>query len=196
MLYSLGDSHCDFTFKNIPNVSINRLGPLTMSRVGYLEDNVLPNAVQNLNLSLNDTLILSFGEIDVRCWASIHFNRKQNFSFLQNWVDRYLYRASTLNTKAKIAILSVPPPAPQSYIHQSHEFPVNGSDQERSLYTEVVNNFLKLGCQKCNFIFLDVYSLYKDEYGMLPQNQADEQHIHIKNNNLVHKLLLDLNLVT
>lgn len=199
MLYSIGDSHSLYTFNNIPNLIPVHIGPITLKRVGYMEDDCLSNAIKKLNPSPSDTFILCFGEIDVRCWVKIYLNRRKDndlSKLLQDWVDKYLIKAEFIknNLNVKIAVMSVPPPAYFENANSNPSYPVAGSNEERSLYTKKINEILQLECPKYNLTFVDVYSSYKDEYGLLPVNVSDGT-VHILNSIMAHNLLVSLGLL-
>lgn len=181
MIYTIGDSHCDYTFQNIPNVSINRIGPITLKRISHPDEHLLQYTINSLPISSSDTTIFCFGEIDARCWIHVYLTqRKRELNELLNeWTDLYINKLLSLTLKSQIAVLSITPPSPFVRIYQSTDFPVNGSDQERSFYTQTFNNILKTKSQDHNILFIDVYSEFKDQYGMLPLSHADQQGIHI-----------------
>lgn len=197
MIYTIGDSHCDFSFKDIPGVLVHRIGPITLKRIGHLEDDLLVSTIQELKLQLNDTIILCFGEIDVRCFVKPNLLRKNNDlqGLLQNWVTKYLIKASTVSTNgAKVAIMSVPPPAYLINIYQNETFPVSGTDEERAYYTSELNKILNIECVKYNLLYVDVYSKYKDEQGMLIKDKSDGA-VHILDNSYVKDILIEIGLL-
>ena len=177
-LHTMGDSHCDVTFTGIPNVSVHRIGPVTLRRVSHPDDTLLPNAVATLNLAPNNTLLLCFGEIDVRCWIQPSLARRKDgnlHNMLAEWAKAYLDRIQTLPTQAKIAVLGITPPAPMIRIVQSTEFTVRGSDQERILWTTALNTTLAKECAQRNIPLVDL-SPIAGPGGMLPLNRSDGQH--------------------
>jgi hypothetical protein len=54
----------------------------------------------------------------------------------------------------------------------THEFPFMGTDAERILYTQLMNNKLSEYCKKYNYIFLDTYNYYSDN-GLLDFDKSD-----------------------
>lgn len=189
MIHTIGDSHCWIPFQNIPNVATHTVGPVTLKRAGHREESLLIDTVALIKPQPNDTLLFSFGEIDVRCWVHVHVTqrKKDPNKFLLDWVTLYLDKVASLQHKT--AILGVVPPAPKDRIDRK-EFPVAGSDQERVTYTRILNSFLKEGCQARNFAFVDL-SLYADQDGMLQANLSDGT-VHIGDNTLLLKALNDL----
>jgi hypothetical protein len=64
-------------------------------------------------------------------------------------------------------------------------------DAERAEYTRVINWLLKTGCEKHGWIYLDLYTAYANENGMMPTVWGDGT-IHIGNNKKVHELIRGL----
>lgn len=189
MLHTLGDSHCDFTFRGLP-ASIHRIGPVTMKRVGNPAEPLLNDACARIGLRPGDTLVLCFGEIDVRCWVHVHLARRKDGNLramLAEWVDAYLDKAASL--PARTAILGVPPPSPASRIYQTPEFPVNGTDAERVLYTAEMNSLLAAGAAARGLPFIDL-SRAAGPDGMLPPERCDAQGIHVDDPALVLDILM------
>lgn len=191
MLNIIGDSHATCSFGGIPDIKIHYTGATTLKRVGVLEDDYISNMVKSMNLNSNDALIFVFGEIDIRCYVKSHLEHHQNSTLeglLQNWVDKYAAHISLMQTNgAKIGLMSVVPPATFSSA-QSVEWPVSGSDEERVLYTKKINEILKTTCENRGWLYLDVYSKYVDENGMLPLNKIFMS-VHIKDTTEVKNLL-------
>lgn len=195
MIYGIGDSHCTFCFRDIPNAAPVYCGPITLKRVGYLEDSLIPDQVKQLNLRPTDTIFFCFGEIDIRCFVKpILQHRKITMQqLLQDWVDRYSHRIATLHTNgAKLGIMSVVPPTTITQA-DSKKWPVAGTDDERVVYTQTINTILAKSCLNNKWIYLDVYSRYADERGMLPIKQTAIA-VHIKDNIHVKELLVELGL--
>jgi hypothetical protein len=205
VIHTIGDSHANWTFRDttispstilspIPGVSIHYLGAITMKRVGYLEDTLLPDMMKTIELQPEDTLIFCFGEIDVRCYVKGNLERLKisAHELLQDWVDRYFIRISTLDTKgAKIAIMSVVPP----HINPVHkDFPVAGTIEERVMYTNKINELYNIECQKRGCLYFDVHSRYKDENERLPRAYSQGT-VHITDTKFVRSLLVETGLL-
>ena len=191
MLFVIGDSHATCSFKDIPDIRIHYVGPVTLKRVGALGDVFISNKVSEMKLTPEDVLIFAFGEIDVRCYVKVNLEHRRNpdlYSLLRGWVMNYVNHISLMETNgARIALMSVVPPATLSSA-QSVDWPVSGSDGERVLYTQKINELLRDECDKRNWVYLDVYSEYADEKGMLPLDSI-YMSVHIKNTDGVKKLL-------
>jgi hypothetical protein len=219
MIHSVGDSHCMFTFSGISEVAIHHLGPVTMKRMGtgkiraqslaetglvceserivHLDDSLVPDTVRGLRLTPTDVLIVSCGEGDVRCFIKPYLTCKAvpMETYLQDLVNDYLDRVGTLEVNgARIGILSIPPPAP--YARAIHpQIAPTGTDGERVLYTRTINGMLSQGCAQRGYLFIDVYSLYADENGMLTTALSDGG-VHILDTTRVRNLLTDKGLIS
>jgi len=73
----------------------------------------------------------------------------------------------------------------------THEFPFIGTDQERADYSRIMNRMLEAACQRAGFIFMDYYSHYTDEMGMLRYDLSDEV-CHIRQNGKIIEMLQQL----
>lgn len=193
MLFVIGDSHASCSFVNISNVRIHYIGPVTLKRVGVLEDDFVPNKVKEMSLTPEDILLFVFGEIDIRCYVKLYLDNHKNStleSLLQKWTGDYANHISLMPTNgAQIGIMSVVPPATFSSA-ESTDWPVSGSDEERVIYTKKINELLKAECQRRNWIYLDVYSKYADKKGMLPLDSI-YMSVHIKDSTGVGELISD-----
>ena len=169
VIHTIGDSHGYYTFLDIPGITPHTLGPLTMRRVGLLEDTVVPNAVRELNLTPTDTLILCFGEPDIRCHVHRHVTDRKIApdALLQLWTERYFASVAAFQTNgARIGIMSVTPPCRAAHV-AGQIYPSAGTDEERANYTRTLNALLRSGCESVGWLFVDVYSEYVDPSGMM-----------------------------
>jgi hypothetical protein len=202
MIHSIGDSHSDFTFRGIPGVAIHHLGPLTMKRAAHADDYFLNEGVREIGLLPSDTLIVSAGEGDVRCFLKPELDAKQitPAALLPPLVDRYLDRVRGLEVNgARVGVLSITPPVTYTAVHafrqvNTYQFPPTGTDAERAEYTRVLNDLLAHGCQTRGLLFIDTYSEYVDDDGMLIAEQSDGQ-VHIGDTSQVHVLLIRMGLL-
>jgi hypothetical protein len=197
MLYVIGDSHSQYSFSGIPNVAIHHVGPVTLKRVGYPEEPLLAITVGNLPLTSADYVVFVFGEIDVRCFVKPTYDRAKTTleQHLRKWAFRYGSAIASLDTKgAQIVIMSVVPPSTAAQMAEGSLFPVAGTDQERAEYTVQLNAALKLVCEERHWQYLDVYSRYANELGMLPSELSDGT-LHIGNPDRVKVLLNELRLL-
>ena len=180
MIHTTGDSHCG-EFKSIPGIAIHGVGPVTLKRVGYLEDDLLPNHAKLCRLTPADTLILCFGEIDCRCYVypqAIRPNIDLR-AVLTDWVERYLTRAVTLDLNgARPVIMAVAPPTTFARAYNA-TFPVAGTDEDRVRYTRLMNECLHESCARRSVPLIDATDYYADANGMLQIAKADAN-VHIE----------------
>lgn len=191
MLYSIGDSHADFSFRNIDIVSRHHVGPVTLKRVG-VDTTVLAPVLAQLPIGVTDTAIFVFGEIDIRCYVKPNLlHRPITLEQLVGaWADKYVQQvARTSPRNIHKAIMSVVPPSP-AHIATTATFPVAGTDEERVQYTRVINGMLKTCCQKYGCLFLDVSTPYEDSMGMLRRELSDGS-LHIGDTQFVRNVLND-----
>ncbi len=197
MIYAIGDSHSAYTFKDVPGVDVRRIGPVTLKRVGYMEDTLVPSVVSLIEPTPEDTLIFCFGEIDMRCYVKPVLELKKDATedgLLLDWVERYVAVLESLDMNgARIAVMSVVPPATKRLAETLHRH-VGGTDEERAGYTRTLNSHLERLCGERGWLYLDVYSLYADSKGMLPAKRIDS-HVHIKDTRPVRQLLVKAGLL-
>lgn len=201
MIYSIGDCHAGTTFANISGITFVPIGGIignsTLRRVGSPEDTRVGDAINQLNLTQTDFLIFVFGEIDVRCYIKPVVDRWTSGldDYLQTLSSKYCNKISTFKTNgAKICIMSIVPPSSVNKIGEGGVEPLSGTDVERSLYTVKLNTLLKDECELRGWVYLDVYSQYADNLGMLPLECSDDT-VHIKDTHKVHTLLKSNNII-
>jgi hypothetical protein len=182
-IHFIGDSHSN-SFKGLGK--IHYLGPVTLQRMGYVEDSVISNKITKIRLKPRDILFFCFGEIDVRCYVKPNLKRKEIDVLISNWVDRYTKRISALMLKSRIGIVSVTPPTVID-IADTKEYPVAGTDSERVIYTKCINKYLKESCENNGWTYLDTFSKYEKD-GMLQSEDSDGT-VHIKDKMGLKKLL-------
>ena len=193
MIHAIGDSHAVATFAGISGVATYHVGPVTMHRVGRPEEPLLPAVVAGLPLGQFDVLILCFGEIDVRCHIGRQLDRSgSTLEFVvHELVNRYLAMATTLVINdVLMAVLAVVPPVPADHAVNPN-FPVVGTNEERVEYTRALNRYLAEQCALRGVLFVDVYTPYCDEHGMLRPELSDGS-VHIGDTSLVRNALADL----
>lgn len=190
-LHTIGDSHSHIPFLNMPGTAIHYLGPITMKRIGTPEEPLL--LATAAGIPPDQTLLLCFGEIDIRCWVHVHLTkrRRELQELLAEWTGLYLDKAASLQRPT--AVLGIVPPSPKAMIDRPDEFPVAGSDDERALYTRTANEMLAQGCATRGFAFADT-SAYADPQGMMRRELADGS-VHIAETTLLRAELHRLGLL-
>jgi hypothetical protein len=193
-IYTIGDSHADFSFREIISIDENRnnIGPITMHRVRRDKmDFFKIFQERNIDVSVDSFVIFSFGEIDMRChiYNQVNIENAQEGEVIYSLINEYTDHIKSQNSFfKKIGILSITPPGCIDWSASNAEYPFLGSDQERSRYTLKSNNILKEMCLQKNISFIDVYDAYSDEKGMLLQHLSDGS-VHIGNTTYVSEEL-------
>lgn len=176
-----GDSHANCTFKGLESrVCIHWLGPKTMYAIG--RDGLNLKEHHGNHLKTGDVVGFVFGEIDVRC----HIKKQENNPRLADQVIDELttafVNAIKINVNAlndiKFCVVSVLPPAYDALINsQDSAYAVVGTDKERCDYTIQINESLKSKIMKIGVTYIDTYSLYVDENGMLDPTMSRGTHV-------------------
>lgn len=196
MLFVFGDSHAEFNMKGFPLQHHNlRQYSITMHRIG--RDNQIINFINFFN-NPQSTFLLFYGEVDCRCHIGkqIALGRKLD-EIVEELVSNYFRTIKNNITKyKKIIIGSVTPPSRKDKyesIHGpiTHAFPFVGTDEERALYTRLVNEKLKEYCEKYKYTFLDLSSYYTDTDGMMIFEKSDTN-VHIRDNKYIHDKVIEL----
>lgn len=193
MLYVFGDSHANYNMKNCTIQHINLYeNSITMYRIG--RDNTIINFDSSFN-NKDNTFLFFYGEVDCRCHIGQQVMKGRYIDeIVEELVGNY-FRTISNNIKdyKKIIIGSITPPM---YRHKfedkygpiTHEFPFVGTDEERAIYTKLVNNKLREYCKKYNYIFLDLADNYSDEFGLFIYEKSDGI-CHIIDNSYIHNHL-------
>ena len=179
MIHAIGDSHADHTFRGIHGVVSHWLGPVTMKRVGFREDHLVPRPVREMRLAPTDALILCFGEPDCRSYIKPTLEHRPITleNLLRSWLEPYLDAAQALEVNgAKLTVMSVVPPCHEDVLVIMKTW-YHGSDAERSAYTEKMNELLAAACVKRGLYYADVYTKYKDEDGMMSRILSQDVHV-------------------
>jgi len=177
MFYTLGDSHSIHTFHCVHNLVSHHIGPILMNSVskqrsvsGFIDTFVTKG------ITPSDIIILCFGEIDCRCHIhpAIESGEKED-DVINDLADNYINILRQLNPYI-VWVLSITPPCHdpgQQVYPEGTPFLWKGTDEERSRYTKKMNERLKKNCLDFNIPYLDIYSDYVDEKGMLQPELSD-----------------------
>ncbi len=194
--FSIGDSHSMFTFRDIPGIVNVALGPVTMHRVGRdgldrfslfrKESWIWPERV----LKHGDSIYFSFGEIDCRCHIEKERQKGRSLDDIVTTLADLYVRAIVQVRRDGIGywVVSVTPPAYQKYLRFFHSFSPVGSDENRALYTEALNEKLKYFAAQNGIAYLDIYSLYADDKKMMRYELSDTR-VHVGETKPVQDLL-------
>ena len=182
-----GDSHALLLFKGlqVEHRNLFHFGK-TMFRVG--RDQWIMNFKQE-HSDPNRIFCLTYGEVDVRAHIGKQvFHGRHHLQVCNELVEAYMnaIKVNILRYKA-IIVVAVPPPVdPADHTHTHYEpLPFIGTNSDRVIYTNDLNNILKMRCQENGFHFIDPFAFYKREDGMLNYTLSDGC-IHIgKNKNFL-----------
>jgi len=196
MIYIFGDSHANNNFKNFIIPHENKYhNSITMHRIS--RDKEIINFDKKYN-DENNIFVLCYGEVDCRCHIGRQMLLGRNLQEICNklvleYINTIKYNITIYK---KIIICSITPPMKKELYEKvhgpiTHEFPFIGTDDERVMYTNSMNDLLKEYCILNKFIFLDVYDYYSDEDGTLKYELSDKC-VHIDKNDHICKKLLEL----
>ena len=201
MLYTVGDSHCMFSFSNIENVMAFHIGPITMHRVG--RDGLGILNISGSEIPHGSRVICCFGEIDVRCHLAKYYSHDIEYSDehpngyteetdpINVLVANYMKTILANREHHNVCVMSVIPPCRIKRMRHNASFPVKGADEQRVEYQRKLNTLLEERCKLSGVEFLNISDLYADEYGMLnPVYTRDG--VHISNTAPMHRRLYEL----
>jgi hypothetical protein len=190
VLHVIGDSHGSYAFRGIGE--FHSIGNLLMYQAGL--EGYLQQTVSGLDLHPDDVLLVSCGEIDVRC-CIIQQVRDQGVDYatvLRRIVDPYLDLLLKLDAKgAPVAVLSVSPPAPGERGKPRH---ADVTDEQRLDYTNTLNDLLREGCTARGIPFVDTHTEAVGPDGMLPLAISDGW-THITDTGITKRALTRLGLM-
>jgi hypothetical protein len=182
-IYTIGDSHSDFSFRNIIEDRHN-IAPMTMHKVRRDKINFYDIfKSRNVDISYNSFVIFCFGEIDIRChiFNQIQLNDLTEDEIINSLIIDYVNHIKSQKIFfEKIGILSITPPSKKNRNIENINFPFLGLDEDRSRYTIKANSILKELCKENDINFIDIYQYYADENGMLINHMSDGS-VHIGN---------------
>ena len=176
-----GDSHALVLFKSLKLEHRNLFQfAKTMYRLGR------DRQIVNFRESHNDpdtVFFLAYGEVDVRAHIGkqVHYGRHHE-GVCKELVHSYLNAVKTEITSYKaIVIMAVPPPVASEdhapcTIHTPSTggpLPFMGTDSDRVIYTQRMNELLAEGCSNHGFIFFNPFSFYTRENGTLKHEMSD-----------------------
>ncbi len=179
--FSIGDSHALFSFARIRHIIRLPIGPVTMHRIGRDGLQAFPLFRTHSffwpqrTLQKGDTVFFSFGEIDCRC----HINKQIESGRTEEDVISSLATAyvqaivQERHDGVTFALMSVTPPARAADLQDFRIFQPQGSDEERSRYTRLLNEALQRQAMQHHLLYVDTYSHYKDADGMLRYPLSD-----------------------
>jgi len=203
-IHTFGDSHSNFGFRDINNISIHWIGPILCYTFGVKKNDILN--IRNFEVNENDSVIFCFGEIDCRAHIYRFVNENNSYqNIIDNIIEKY-FEAIILNIEGyknlKIIVYNIVPPSRienmltdieiQTYVlvKNKNDIPWKGSNNERMQYHLYFNQKLQHYCHKNGFIFMDIYDKYCDENGFLKKEFSDGN-VHIDNPIFINEFLTD-----
>ena len=201
MIYIYGDSHSNYSFKNLslPHRNFYK-NSITMFRIGR-DSHIINFDKENIakDTNTNNLIILSYGEIDCRC----HIHRQVNLQrdeddIIYELVNNYI-KAIHNNTEgidANVLIVGVIPPTKKSDYENlhgriTHKFPFIGSDEDRVRYTQKINKLLEELSNKNDFNYFNPYHHYTRDDGTLKYELSDNV-VHIGDNTYFLEQFIEL----
>jgi hypothetical protein len=201
MIYIFGDSHANMNMNgvsvfDVPHHNMYQ-NSITMYRIG--RDNVIPGF--NTSINNNQNIFLFFyGEVDCRCHIArqIALGRELN-EIVDELTTKYFQTIKNNITSYKSIIIGSVVPSLRRRDWEddngpiTHEFPMIGTDEERVIYTKLVNKMMLEKCKEYGFIFFDFFDYYTREDGTLKFELSDGV-CHIRDNvYIINSLKLLLN---
>lgn len=186
-IHVIGDSHCR-AFEGIENCVIHHIGPRTMHRIGRDRLSILD--FRSLGIQENDFVILSFGEIDVRCFIGQQRDKENRDlneiidTLLNNYFSTIILN-KLLYKNVSIVLYTIPPPSNQMF---NPNYPFWGTVQDRVMISKLLNKKLLEKSSELNIDVLDVYDDYANHDGILIPHLSDGN-VHIIFNQPIRKKL-------
>lgn len=186
MIYIYGDSHAEFSFKQLELPHINyRQYSITMHRIG--RDNCIINYNPD-EVTCDDIVCLVYGEVDCRCHIQKQINNGRNEDEIIHELVHAYFRTIKNNIKhsKKIIVMAVIPPTRKldcERIHGpiTHEYPFVGSDEDRVRFTKKVNALYEMLCDSHGYIYFNPYEHYTRPDGTL-NHELSDTNVHIGKN--------------
>jgi hypothetical protein len=198
MIYIYGDSHAQFSFKNLklPHNNLWRAS-ITMHRIG--RDNKIINFKNADFLQSNDIIILAYGEIDCRCHVQRQVDMGRNEDDIINeLVTNYIktIKSNITAVSVNVIIVGIIPPTKKTDFETynepiTHNFPFLGSDDDRVRYTSKINISLEAAAKNNNYIYFNPYFYYTRDDGTLKHELSDLT-VHLGDNSHFLKSFVEL----
>ncbi len=132
-----------------------------MFRIG--RDKKIINFEKKLNDD-NNIFIICYGEVDCRCHIGKQINMGNSIeTVIKSLVDSFIetIKKEITNYKKIIICAVIPPMCREKYENVygpiTHEFPFINSNEDRAIYTQKLNSYLKNKSDENGFIFFDPY---------------------------------------
>jgi hypothetical protein len=182
-IHIFGDSHSN-VYRLAPEAVVHYLGAVTMHRVG--RDGIQLFALDGIDVKPGDALGFVFGEIDVRSHVGQQRDRffRNPTEILETLSGNYfmtLSKIKQLYPESPIVVFSLVPPMGRDYPNFAHNMTLDyptGPEPDRIAWTQQLNDMLRLKALRAGFGFLDQYTPFVNEKGLLDLNMtADGLHV-------------------
>lgn len=198
MLVATGDSHAHHSFLNIEGIAVYPeygFQGITMHKVG--RDKLGFLNLKGAGIAGDSTVIFLFGEVDCRSHVKRQISEKGRSmdEVICTLVDEYvdcIRQNCALLPRLGVVLASVVPPVRRLEYEACNEgYPFVGTDEERSAFTRYMNGRLAERSKENGWTYLDIYSEYADEAGMMRYDLSDKC-VHIGDRSGVRKVLHEL----
>lgn len=198
-VYVVGDSHASIFLPKLIELPCKSTTMYSASTDGILNFS---------NVDDNSVVVLSFGEIDVRCRIHQQVEKNRNIDEI---VDEIVSKFSNaLREQCKIhnknlifVFYSGPPISDVPNSPDNPEFPRRGTRKQRIFYQKKLFERISQECHNNpNMLFLDVHEMFATREGILSHYFWDKFTVHIDNRygslvvNVLDKLLYSHNIIT
>jgi hypothetical protein len=192
MIYIYGDSHGDFSFKNLVLPNINKSQhSITMFRIS--RDNLIINFDNNEHDN-NSIICLSYGEIDCRFHVlnQVKLGNDEDI-VINNLVHNYFETIkNNIKIYKKIVVVGVIPPTSENdYCCRDPTHPFMGSDDDRIRVNKKINNLLKEYCNNLGFCYFNPYIYYTRDNGLFKHELSDTT-VHLGDNTYFLEKFIEL----
>jgi len=177
-IHVIGDSHSG-EFQNIENSVIHCIGPRTMYRIG--RDGLAILDFRTIGIHENDIVVLTFGEIDVRCHIGKQRDMQKRIlneildTLLKNYFNTIMLNKSFYKN-VTVVLYTVTPPTNNAF---NFEFPFYGSIADRVNISRKLNEKLVKMASENGLEVINVYNDFADAAGKLIPALSDMS-VHIK----------------
>ncbi len=159
--------------KTTLNLAVHHLGPRTMHRIG--RDGLAILNFKKHNIQNDDVVVLTFGEIDVRCHiGKQHDETKRDLDEILNTLVNNYMRTINLNraqyANVSCVIMETMPPSKDGF---NPNYPFWGTLADRANITKKLNARLLEACCEHNILYLPMHDLYANSDGTLNMTLSD-----------------------
>jgi len=185
--HTVGDSHADLGWREIPGVIIHAVAGNTCYAFG--RDGLSRLDIKSHGVQDGDTVCFCFGEIDCRGHVHKHSVGGKTYRDVIDEIVENYFKSIKLNVERysdlKVCVYNV---VPASRFLPNRHYPFIGGDQERRTYVKYFNSLLSTFCRENGYVFIDVHDDYTDDLGLLNQSLSDGL-MHIKDSSHLKNFL-------